>query len=81
REDLQHLVLRLRAEMSLTSVIVTHAIEEAAILGRRILVLRDPPTTEAVIVPNPDAGTPGYRSTRTFLDKCNELRHLLGLTA
>lgn len=79
REDLQQLVLRLRAEMQLTSVIVTHAIEEAAILGRQILVLTEPPNTEAVIVSNPDAGTPGYRSTGTFLETCNTLRTLLGL--
>ncbi|MBN2303702.1 MAG: ATP-binding cassette domain-containing protein [Anaerolineae bacterium] len=80
REDLQNLVLSLQAEMDLTSVIVTHAIEEAAILGRRILVLRDPPNTAPVIVPNPGAGLPGYRATPEFLAQCNELRHLLGLT-
>jgi len=50
REDLQNLILQLRAEMGLTSVIVTHAIEEAAILGRRILVLSHPPNTAPVIV-------------------------------
>jgi len=61
-------------------VIVTHAIEEAAILGRQILVLGDPPNTAPVIVSNPEAGTPGYRSTGLFLDQCNQLRHLLGLT-
>lgn len=80
REDLQNLVLLLRAEMNLTSVIVTHAIEEAAILGRQILVLGEPPNTAPVIVLNPEAGTSGYRNTRVFLEKCNELRHLLGLT-
>ncbi|MBN1200796.1 MAG: ATP-binding cassette domain-containing protein [Anaerolineae bacterium] len=79
REDLQTLVLSLQAEMRLTSVIVTHAIEEAAILGRHILVLSALPNTDTVIVSNPDAGTPGYRSTQTFLDKCNELRLHLGL--
>lgn len=79
REDLQNLILQLQDEMHLTSVIVTHAIEEAAILGRRILVLGNPPNTAPVIVSNEGAGTPGYRSTGTFLDKCNELRQLLGL--
>jgi ABC-type nitrate/sulfonate/bicarbonate transport system ATPase subunit len=79
REDLQNLILTLRDEMHLTSVIVTHAIEEAAILGNKILVLGDPPNTEPVIVFNPDAGTPGYRSTPMFLAKCNQLRELLGL--
>jgi ABC-type nitrate/sulfonate/bicarbonate transport system ATPase subunit len=79
REDLQALILQLRAEINLTSVIVTHAIEEAAILGRKILVLGVPPNTAPVIVVNPDAGTPGYRSSATFLEKCNTLRELLGL--
>ncbi len=79
REDLQALVLQLQEEMHLTSVIVTHAIEEAAILGRRILVLGEPPNTEPVIVDNAAAGTPGYRSTATFLETCTRLRHLLGL--
>ena len=79
REDLQNLVLGLQAEMHLTSVIVTHAIEEAAILGRKILVLGLPPNIAPVVVPNPGAGTPGYRSTPDFLAKCNELRTLLGL--
>jgi len=81
REDLQNLVIQLQREMELTSVIVTHAIEEAAILGQHILVLGEPPNTEAVIVSNPGAGAPGYRSTPAFLDKCNELRELLGLKA
>jgi len=79
REDLQNLILQLQAEMSLTSVIVTHAIEEAAILGKKILVLQPPPNTQPIIVDNPASGSPSYRSTRIFLEKCNELRLSLGL--
>jgi len=79
REDLQNLILQLRAEIGLTSVIVTHAIEEAAILGRKILVLGEPPNTAPLVVENPGAGAPGYRSTVDFLDKCTELRTLMGL--
>lgn len=79
REDLQHLILSLRAEMELTSVIITHAIEEAAILGTRILVLNDPPNTAPVIVDNPAAAAPGYRRTPDFLAICTQLRDLLGL--
>ena len=79
REDLQNLILSLRAEMKLTSVTVTHAIEEAAILGRKILVLGEPPNTEPVIVENPGGGSPGYRRTTDYLDICNQLRGLMGL--
>jgi NitT/TauT family transport system ATP-binding protein len=79
REELQNLVVQLQADMHLTSVIVTHAIEEAAFLGRQILVLGRPPNTDAVIVANPGAGSPGYRSAPEFLEQCNQLRTLLGL--
>ena len=39
RESLQNLTLELQAEQGLTLVIVTHAIEEAAFIGRKILLL------------------------------------------
>jgi ABC-type nitrate/sulfonate/bicarbonate transport system ATPase subunit len=43
RQDLQTLTLELCAEQSLTLVIVTHAIEEAVSLGRKILLLTHNP--------------------------------------
>src|SRR5512136_284973 len=78
REDLQNLVVELRAEQKLTTIIVTHNIEDAAFLGERILVLARPPHRGPVSVENPLAGQRGYRSQTAFLDKCNELRKLLG---
>jgi NitT/TauT family transport system ATP-binding protein len=79
REDLQLLTLELMVEKGLTTVIVTHNIEEAVILGRRILVLGQPPNKSALTVENDDSGwgTPEYRSRPTFLSRCNELRELL----
>jgi len=78
REDLQNLTVELQREQKLTTVIVTHNIEDAAFLGERILVLAHPPHREPVVVENPMAGQAGYRSQSAFLDKCNELRRLLG---
>jgi NitT/TauT family transport system ATP-binding protein len=78
REDLQNLTVELRAEQKLTTVIVTHNIEDAAFLGERILVLAKPPHHAPVVVENPAAGQAGYRAQPAFLDKCNELRKLLG---
>ena len=43
RESLQTLTLELAAEQGLTLVLVTHSIEEAALLGRKILLLHEPP--------------------------------------
>jgi len=78
REDLQDLAVELQREQKLTAVIVTHNIEDAAFLGERILVLARPPHRTPVTVENPTAGQAGYRSQSAFLDKCNELRKLLG---
>jgi len=78
REDLQNLTVELRVEQKLTTIIVTHNIEDAAFLGERILVLAKPPHHDLVVVENPAAGQAGYRAQAAFLDKCNELRKLLG---
>lgn len=77
REDLQRLTLELRAERHLTTLLVTHNIDEAVFMGQKILVLSQPPTTEAIIVDNPLAGTPGYRQQEEFFSRCNRLREML----
>lgn len=81
REDLQNLTQELRREAHLTTVIVTHNIEEAAFLGKRILVLADPPNVEARIVENPDAGGVDYRSHAAYAARCDELRGLMRVRA
>jgi NitT/TauT family transport system ATP-binding protein len=78
REDLQSLTLELRAEQRLTTVIVTHNIEEAVFMGEKILVLGLPPNRSAVVVHNPLAGSTGYRKQDAFFTRCNELRALMG---
>jgi NitT/TauT family transport system ATP-binding protein len=69
REDLQNLTLSLCEEQKLTLVIVTHAIEEAAALGRKILLLDSSPR----VFENPLAGTPNYRGGRDYQFFCNQL--------
>jgi len=78
REDLQNLTLELRAEQGLTTVIVTHNIEEAVFMGEKILVLGQPPNRQAEVVYNPEAGSAGYRQQDLFFARCNELRELMG---
>lgn len=77
REGLQKLMLELWVEQGLTMIIVTHAIEEAAILGRKILLLSHPPNTEAVIIDNPDSAKPGFRDSPAYLALVRELRSRL----
>ena len=74
RESLQKLTLDLWAEERLTLVIVTHNIEEAAILGHRILLLDQPPNSKTRIIENPGATRPNFRDTSEYTQLCRELR-------
>jgi NitT/TauT family transport system ATP-binding protein len=79
REDLQNLTRELWSEgqstpHKLTLVVVTHAIEEAAILGQKILVLGRPPNRQAVVIENPDAAQPGFRDSTEYSALRRELR-------
>ncbi|RJP51120.1 MAG: ABC transporter ATP-binding protein [Anaerolineaceae bacterium] len=73
REDLQNLTLSLCEEQNITLVIVTHAIEEAAVLGKKILLLDAPPNQTARVFENPNAGTSGFRSSAEFHAMCERL--------
>lgn len=73
RGDLQNLTLSLCAEQNLTLVIVTHAIEEAAALGRKILLLGEAPNQRGRIFENPDAGQSEYRNSAAYHQLCDLL--------
>jgi NitT/TauT family transport system ATP-binding protein len=77
RESLQDLTLDLQSEQNLTLIIVTHAIEEASILGKKILILGHPPNTVPTILDNPGAGSDGYRDSDAYQVVCRDLRTLL----
>ena len=77
REDLQNLTIELQQEHNLTLFVVTHNIEDAAFLGRRILVLGRLPHTEPVIIENSQAGDICYRSQPAFFEQCARLRAAL----
>lgn len=74
REDLQNLTLSLCKENNLTLVVVTHAIEEAVVLGRKILVLNTAPVTRPTIFENLTAGADGHRESKDYQELCNQLR-------
>lgn len=74
REDLQNVILDLQQEMGITTIIVTHSIEEAVLLGRQILVLGQPPASAPWIVNNPCEDVSAYRQSSEFYARCSELR-------
>ena len=65
REELQDLVVDLGLDKTLSSVLVTHNIEEAVFLGRRILVLGQPPILSGHVMENPQAREVGIASAPT----------------
>lgn len=73
RDNLQSLTLNLCAEQKLTLVIVTHAIEEAATLGKKILLLGHAPNQCARIFENPNSGQSDYRSSPAYHELCDLL--------
>lgn len=78
RESLQELTLELWKKHNLTLVTVTHAIEEAVILGQKILILGNPPNRNAEIIPNLGFDTPGFQQSEAYLELRNELRTRMG---
>lgn len=77
RESLQDTLVELWQARGHTQMLVTHSIEEAVYLGRRIIVFSSRPATVVATVDNPSAGTAGYRATAEFLAKCQETRDAL----
>ena len=75
REDLQNLTLSLCEEQKLTFIIVTHAIEEAVSLGKKILLLDSLPR----VFDNPQAGQVNHRNSQEYNKLCSllwkEMRH------
>ena len=74
REGLQNLSLELWDEQQLTLVVVTHAIEEAAFLGRKILLLGQPPNKLPQVFDNPSAGAPNFRDSADYARLVRNLR-------
>lgn len=78
REDLQSLIMKLWKESDLTLVLVTHDIEEALFLGKKILVLKASVNREPRIIENDLAGLVDYRSRPEFKRRYETLRIALG---
>ena len=78
REDLERLTLELHAETGTTLIFVTHNIEEAVLLGQKILVLGPPPHRRPCVIENALAGGPLDGGAPEFQAQCRGLREMLG---
>lgn len=77
REALQTLTLTLCREQALTVLLVTHAIEEAAFMGQRILLLGQPPQRAPWVIENPHPPDAAHRNSSAYQAACARLREQL----
>jgi ABC-type nitrate/sulfonate/bicarbonate transport system ATPase subunit len=78
RKDLQSLTLQLWREAQFTFVMVTHAIEEALIMGQSIMILGGPPGNLMSQLTNPLFGQPVDRDSLVYRQLFDELQARLG---
>ena len=72
RESLQNLILDLDRESMVTRITVTHNLEEAVYLGKKIIVLQRT-RQEGLIFKNPGAGPTDYKSSNDYTKTCTRL--------
>lgn len=77
REGLQKQILEIWKEQRLTLVIVTHAIEEAVLMGQKILLLGRPPNTKPIVIENPQAANFDFRESSKYTDIVRYIRQQL----
>jgi NitT/TauT family transport system ATP-binding protein len=76
RDSLQDLILELDRESSRTRITVTHNLEEAVYLGKKIIVLQGE-GRESLIFKNSEAGSSDYKNSSEYKIKCIQLRKVM----
>ena len=77
REHLQNHLLTIFHHRQFSFIIVTHNIEEAIFLGRRILILDHQPPGVRTVIENPEMGAVDYRKSPLFFQRTLEIRQIL----
>lgn len=77
RERMQEMIIDLWKRTGYAQVIVTHSIDEAVLLGQRIVVMSKRPGHILHVIQNPEAASEGYRTTPAFHGLVDSIRVLL----
>lgn len=78
REKMQSLFLDLWAKHAVTTVFVTHSVEEAISVGQKIAIMTPSPGRIARVVENPLFGKENLRISKEYYDLAVELRRMAG---
>jgi sulfonate transport system ATP-binding protein len=74
REEIQDLFLRVWRKHAVSTVLVTHQVEEAVYLGQKIVVLSPSPGRIHKVIDNPLFGLDDIRNQPSFFALCSSLR-------
>ncbi len=77
REEIQNVFLHVWRKYSVSTILVTHHVEEAVYLGRKIVILSAAPGTVSRVIDNPLFGVEGVRNQQDFFQLCIELRRII----
>lgn len=77
RENLQNTIIGLYNEKPLTMVLVTHSIEEAVFMGKKIILMGKGNGKINHIIENPHFGKLDFRESVDFYEMCLKLRKLM----
>lgn len=75
RERLQQTLLSVWKQRRVPFVLVTHSLEEAVTLGKRIMVMSDRPARPVAVFDNPGFGDESILDTKGCFELLKELRH------
>ncbi len=77
REEIQNVFLEIWRTHSVSTVLVTHHVEEAVYLGQKIAILSPSPGTVSAVIGNPLFGAENVRNQPEFFQLCLTLRKML----
>lgn len=77
REDIQNVFLRVWKQNAVSTVLVTHHVEEAVYLGQKIIILSGCPGTVGKVIDNPLFGLAEVRNQPEFFHMCLSLRKMI----
>ena len=81
REEMQNMLKRTWMESGYAQVLVTHSIEEAVLLGPRVVVMTLRPGRIAFTLNNSEMRADDWRDDPLFFERCRQLREVLRRSA
>lgn len=77
RERLQKMLLKIFHQRELSFIIVTHDVEEASLLGGRIMVMESNGGAINTVIDNPGFMSDDYREKTEFFERVKQLREVM----